>query len=211
MTTLNHLRRIVCLVLLGSIFLISSRATNAAHTQLPNGAWRVYLSRQVPVVTQQTPVWCWAASLSATFGYFGHPVDQKRIVARYFPPPGITTGPPWVMRDALNTTWVDDAGQTFQVRSAVTNLYPPAGPAQVNNVDIIRALDNEIPVFYGDTSHAMVLVQADYFIAPNGMPQILGGGAVDPYPNPMTGVAFGFRQLQPNEMRALFAAIPSVQ
>jgi Papain-like cysteine protease AvrRpt2 len=213
MTALNssHLRHFVSVLLLSAVLLVTAQAANAAHTQLPNGAWRVYLSRQVPIVRQETPVWCWAASLSALFGYFGHPIDQKRIVARYFPPPGITSGPPWVMRDALNTTWVDDQGNSFKVSSPITNLYPPAGPTQVNNVDIIRALDNEIPVFYGDTTHAMVLVQADYFIAPDGTPQIVGGGAVDPYPNPMTGFAFGFRPLQPNEMRALFAAIPSVQ
>lgn len=206
----NGLRRLVCLILLASVLLVVSTQASAAHMQLPNGVWRVYLSRQVPIVTQRTPVWCWAASLSAVFGYYGHPVDQTRIVARYFPPPGITTGPPWVMRDALNTTWVDDAGNTFSVSSPITNLYPPQGPMQVSNVDIIRALDNEIPVFYGDTTHAMVLVQTDYVIGPDGMPNIIGGGAVDPYPNPATGAAWGFRPLQPNEMRALFAALPTV-
>lgn len=180
-----------------------------AHAQLPNGVWRVYLSRQVPVVRQQTPVWCWAASLSALFGYFGHPVDQRRIVARYFPPPGVTTGPPWVMRDALNTTWIDDAGKTFTISSAVTNLYPPVGPMQVGNPNILQALDGEVPVFYGDATHAMVLVQAD-FVGPIMNPRILGGVAVDPYPNPVTGLAFGPRPLQPNEMQAMFAAISVV-
>jgi hypothetical protein len=182
---------------------------DGARTKLSNGVVRVYLTRQVPIVTQQTPVWCWAASLSALFGYFGHPVDQRRIVARYFPPPGITTGPPWVMRDALNSPWVDDAGVTFRVTSLVTNLYPPSGPMQVANPDILRALENEIPVFYGDRTHAMVLVQADFLETPGG-PTILGGGAVDPFPNPATGAAYGFRLLQPNEMTALFAAIPTI-
>jgi hypothetical protein len=114
------------------------------------------------------------------------------------------------MRDALNSTWVDDRGRPFQVRSLITNSYPPQGPFQVSNVDILNALEHEIPVFYGDTTHAMVLVQGDYVQTPSG-PNILAGGAVDPYPNPVTGVAYGFRQLQPNEMRALFAAIPSVR
>src|SRR5205823_6000717 len=125
-------------------------SVQGARIQLANGVWRVYLSRQVPVVRQETPVWCWAASLSALFGYLGHPVDQRRIVFKYFPPPGITPGPPWVMRDALNSNWVDDNGLPFQVRSAVTNLYPPVGPRQVENPQIIKALEDEIPVFYGD-------------------------------------------------------------
>jgi hypothetical protein len=204
------LRSFLSLLLLTSVLLVVSPFANAAHVQLPNGVWRVYLSREVPVITQRTPVWCWAASLSAVFGFLQHPVDQTRIVARYFPPPGITTGPPWVMRDALNTTWIDDAGHTFRVSSPITNFYPPAGPMQVTNVDIIRALDNEVSVFYGDSTHAMVLVQTDYIIGPTGMPVILGGGAIDPYPNPATGVAWGFRPLQPNEMQGFFAAIPRI-
>ncbi len=76
----------------------------AAHKDLGNGFWRVYISKNlVPPGPQQTPVWCWAASLSNLFGYYGHPVDQQRIATRYFPPPIVTTGPPIVMMNALNT------------------------------------------------------------------------------------------------------------
>jgi hypothetical protein len=210
MKTLNQkqIRVLFCLLVISIQFYLTSPQVNGAKAQLPNGVWRVYLSHRIPIVTQQTPVWCWAASLSALFGAFGHPVDQRRIVATYFPPPGVTTGPPWVMRNALNAVWVDDNGKKFQVQSAITNLYPPQGPVQVNNSDIINALENEVPIFYGDTTHAMILVQADFIPTPNG-PNILAGWAIDPFPGP-TGQAYGFRQLQPNELRALFAAIPTV-
>jgi len=56
-----------------------------------------------------------------------------------------------------------------------------------------------------------VLVQTDYVVGPDNLPHIIGGGAIDPYPNPMTGQAWGFRPLQPNEMQGFFAAIPRVQ
>jgi hypothetical protein len=167
---------------------------------------------------QQTPVWCWAASLSALFGYFGHPVSQQRIVATYFPPPGITTGPPWVMANALNRAWVDDNGKRFQVASLITDNYSgPLAPHQVNNAAIINALSNNIPVFYGDATHAMIIVQTDYVLTPMG-PQLVSGGAVDPYPYvlplcpppPFDCHGPGFRMLQPNEMIGMFAVIPSV-
>ena len=221
--------RKISLLLLACISITSlPRVTRAAHTQLPNGVWRVYISnRPVVPVAQQTPVWCWAASLSALFGYFGHPVNQQRIVSRYFGGPVPTTGPPMVMISALNSDWQDDLGRRFKISSPVTNMYPPqapTGPFDVNNIGMINALDNEIPVFYADTTHAMILVQIDYIpVSPNSV-QIVAGYAIDPFPrlgpcppygwnSPCPGpnpTAIGFRQLQQNELTALFAGIPRV-
>ena len=188
------------------LVLCAGGTVKAAHTQLPNGVWRVYLTKPPVLVTQQTPVWCWAASLSALFATYGHPVDQRRIVATYFPPPGVTTGPPWVMRDALNRSWVDDNGKAFTISSAIYNAYPPAGPFNVDNASIVRALDQEVPVFYGDATHAMILVQADYYPTP-GQPNIIGAFAADPYPNPITHEAW-LRPLSPQELFGFFAGVP---
>jgi hypothetical protein len=205
----------VCLAML---IVASSSLGRAAEQCGPLGC-RVFITNPIRPVMQQTPVWCWAASLSALFGAFKHPVDQKRIVARYFPPPGITTGPPWVMADALNTKWVDDNGTSFQISSMITDNYSgPMAPHQVNNAMILNAIKNEIPVFYGDKTHAMIIVQADYQMGPFG-PQIIAGGALDPYPYslfpfcppaPYDCNGPGFRNLQPNELIGMFVAIPSV-
>jgi hypothetical protein len=84
---------------------------------------------------------------------------------------------------------------------------------------IVNSVANEVPVFYGDQTHAMIIVQVDYAPTPLG-PQILSGGAVDPYPfdlrpycppPPYACVGPGFRNLQPQELIGLFAAIPSVR
>jgi hypothetical protein len=145
-------------------------------------------------------------------------VNQQKIASRYFPPPIVSTGPPIVMMNALNTVWVDDNGKRFQVSSPITNLYPPqapAGPVQINNYDLIRAIDQEKPVFYADLTHAMVLVQIDYQILPGSAVRIVGGGAIDPFPlipclDSACPRAIGYRQLQPNEMVAFFVGIPTV-
>ena len=79
------------------------------------GVCRAYISQKpVTPIQQQTPVWCWAASLSMLFGYYGHPLNQATIVTHYFGGPIAVSGPPWVMRDALNRTWTDDLGRTFR-------------------------------------------------------------------------------------------------
>lgn len=191
-----------------------------AQQCFPNGVCRAYLSHHVTPVVQRTPVWCWAASLSALFGALGHPVDQTRIVARYFPPPGITTGPPWVMRDALNTTWMDDNNIQFTVTSQITDLYSgPLGLRQVDNAALVTALSNEVPVFYGDATHAMLIVQADFVPNPGGEPQIVAGAAIDPYPYnlypycpfpPYQCQGPGFRPLGATELIGMFAAIATV-
>lgn len=201
-------KNIGCLLLAGTFIGSLSPAANAAITQLPNGVIRVYISnRPIAPVAQDTAVWCWAASLSALFGYFGHPVNQERIALRYFPNGPVRTGSPMVMSDALNTVWLDDSGQRFQIRSGITDLYTPTGRREVSNLEIVRALNAEIPVFYGDRTHAMVLVQADYVPSPAG-PQIRGGWAIDPWPKPGTREAIGFRQLQQGELQAFFVGIP---
>jgi uncharacterized protein (TIGR03437 family) len=190
-----------------SVFLLMAIEQPLAAAKFCQGtACRVYISKQlVPVIAQQTPVWCWAASLSMLFGYYGHPVQQDRIVERYFVLPLPVTGSPLVMKDALNSTWTDDTGKMFQVTSAVTDLY--SGLAlQVTNADVVNALANEKPVYYGDDTHAMILVQVDYFDNPPPLqPTIVAGWVIDPWP-----LSLGFRQLQPNELSARFLAVSTV-
>jgi len=199
--------------------LLNRSINYAASAPIGGGVTRAYISHQLATVPQDNIVGCWAASLSALFGAFGHPVNQDRIRLRYFPTGMISTGPPAVMMDALNTTWTDDYGRNFRITSAITNLFPPnapQGPIQVRNSDIVSALTNETPVFYADLTHAMVLVQADYVSQGFGQPIILGGGAIDPEPRscPPFGtpcfplVATGFRQLQRVEMIGMFVGIP---
>lgn len=171
----------------------------------PFGNCRVYLSRRpVTVIAQQTAVWCWAASLAMLFDYYGHPVQQSRIVSRYFLAPIPVTGPPWILTQALNTTWTDDNGREFRVRSRITDRYT-GSLFQVSDNDVLNALAADQPVFYADATHAMILVQADYTATPFG-PNVRAGWAIDPWP-----LSLGFRQLQPHELLATYLAIATVE
>jgi uncharacterized protein (TIGR03437 family) len=138
------------------------------------------------------------------FAYYGHPVQQSAVVTRYFGAAIPVTGSPLVMKDALNSTWVDDHGRSFQAISRVTDLYS-FSELQVTSADVITALVAEQPVYYGDTSHAMILVQADYIDTP-GQPTVLAGWVIDPWPTTL-----GFRELNPNEMNALFLAVTTIR
>src|ERR1700730_13092296 len=169
-------RRIASIIIMAGLTAI--RLWSAQYCQGPY--CRAYISKHpVPQIAQQTPVWCWAASISMLFGYYGHPVQQADIVARYFGSPVPVEGPSLVMKDALNTTWQDDNGKWFRISSRVTDLYSQSA-YQVTNSDVVNALAHEQPVYYGDQTHAMILVQVDYVQGPNG-PLISEGYVIDPW------------------------------
>lgn len=153
---------------------------------------------------QQTPVWCWAASIETIFSYYGHDVQQSTIVARYYGAAVPVTGNPLTMSAAFNTTWADTAGRPFSVSAPVTDLYNHTAN-EVNNQMIVDAIAEEKPVFYADRTHAMVVVQLDYAETPGG-PAISSAWVIDPYPGPN----YGYRRAQLSELQAFFVAIPSV-
>jgi hypothetical protein len=176
-------KRVISLLTLLTVFATVALPTSEADQKYARnsdafGQCLVYLSRRpVPVIAQQTPVWCWAASLAMLFDYYGHPVAQSRIVSSYFALPIAVTGSPWLLRDALNTTWTDDNGRQFRVSSRITDRYT-GSLFQVTNADVLNALANEQPIFYGDATHAMVLVQAAYTNTPIGT-NVTAGWAID--------------------------------
>jgi hypothetical protein len=203
------------------LFLLATPCiARAAYNCAPTGVCSAYLSGQVTPVQQRTAVWCWAASLSALFGFYGHPIDQSKIVTAFFGSPVVRTASGGMLTTALNQTWTDDAGQQFTASAQVTDLYTVpqiSAPHQVTNADIVNALTNETPVLYGDYTHVMVLVEADYVPTPSGVPNIVGGVAIDPEPFQLVpGCTVprmyfcgpGARRLQPGELQATYVGIP---
>jgi hypothetical protein len=160
---------------------------------------------------QRTPVTCWAASIAYVLAYYDHPVDQTVIWQRYYPS-GPSLGSPQAMTDALNTTWVDANGNNVTISSKITNIFGLGQPSSdVDNSDVIDALTNNTPVFYGDKNHAMVLIKARYQSNPNGgPPNIIDGVVWDPNPKYHVGTQQGYRTVTGAEIQALFVAIPSV-
>ncbi|MFM9776217.1 papain-like cysteine protease family protein, partial [Streptomyces galilaeus] len=71
--------------------------------------------------TQQASEWCWAASISMIWAFYGHPVAQSEIVTNAFGELVNQGGQPWQIFQALNGQRVDDNGVGFQ--STVRGLY----------------------------------------------------------------------------------------
>ena len=84
---------------------------------IPSGALDV-TARIEPNVQLQSQ-WCWAASISGVFAYYGHPVSQARIVREAYGSVVNMRGSPQAIMGSLNRPWVDDAGRPFRVTSDV--------------------------------------------------------------------------------------------
>lgn len=106
---------------------------------------------------QQGSEWCWAASISASFGYCGHPLSQARIVREAF---GVEVNMPAIVPQilhALSRRWIDDNGKRFQ---ASCDVYG------ANAVTAIQDLSNGMPLLIGSLNHAMVLTALTYVPLP---------------------------------------------
>jgi hypothetical protein len=163
---------------------------------------------------QETPITCWAASMSYIFDSLDHKVAQRRIVERYFGP-GVGLGNPSILIPALNSEWTDDQGLSFTVSSKITDHYWGT-KSQVDNTDVVDALQNGTPVFYGTSDHAMVLLAVTFAQTPTG-PYIVSGVAWDPNPEyhrpPFYTVGdprAGIRNVSGPDLIAKFVAITSI-
>lgn|SRR5579871_740491 len=130
---------------------------------------------------QDCPEWCWAASISMVFKFFGHPIAQERIVIETYGQ--LACWPAFqyqIVSANLNRCWRDDNGKIF--RSTLTAAYDAAaGVNAINNAVIINELVSQRPLLYGNTHHAMVIVGANYAPGPAG-PAIGEVDVMDPWP-----------------------------
>lgn len=100
--------------------------------------------------------WCWAASISMLFEYYGYSVSQPRIVSEAY---GVVANIPAnsgvTIAKQVNRVWIDDGKKKFTAK--VTGAYDfDAGVKNIDNAWIIRELDNDRPFIVGTISHAMV-------------------------------------------------------
>jgi Papain-like cysteine protease AvrRpt2 len=143
--------------------------------------------------TQLATQWCWAASISMIFSYYGHPVSQERIVSEVYGSPVNMPAQAGVqMAELLNRDWTDDFEEPFSAR--LTGAYDAfAGVYALTNDQIIHELDNDRPLLYGNLHHAMVITSIQYYVLPSG-PDVVAVGVFDPWPGN------GAHGLTPQEM-----------
>lgn len=130
---------------------------------------------------QRDSQWCWAASASMLFAYYGHPVEQGRIVetvyGRVVNLPAFSTR---TISALLSRQWEDDDGEMFEVQ--MHGAYDPfMGFNSLSNAVLVSELSQEHPFIYCNRSHCMVLTALAYVRTPAG-PQPYNAGFFDPWP-----------------------------
>jgi papain like cysteine protease AvrRpt2 len=121
--------------------------------------------------TQYQSQWCWAASISNVFKYYGHAVSQRRVVAETYGVVANVPGTEQAMRGALNRTWTDDSGVQFTVHS--DDVYP---------AQAAQELSLRHPLIVTTLGHAMVLTALSYERAPKGSGNVTAAIVRDPWP-----------------------------
>jgi hypothetical protein len=162
---------------------------------IPTRAW----VQHPQLVPQQCPEWCFAASIAMIFSCYGHPIDQKRIVERLWGQdvcaPAFNTSN---IEHLLSDTWRDDAGVDFS--STVVAAYDAYNYVNsINNTTIVEELENDHPLLYCNTHHAMVVVSVDYMNQAGPNQSAIPGrvdavGVLDPFTVP------AFHLLSPAEI-----------
>ncbi len=172
-------------LLSGAALIASSRIVGAQMPMFqappPLVAAIKFPSAVLAAKVQQCPEWCWAASISAVFSFFGKSVDQVTIVSRKYRVPACwPSGTAAAIAQFLNTTWIDQKTNTpFQCR--LTGAFDAmAHVGAINNAMIVNELSNQRPVVYCNTHHCMVICEVKYY--PGPMPNIVEATVMDPWP-----------------------------
>jgi hypothetical protein len=135
---------------------------------------------QTAFMQQAMSQWCWAASISMIFSFYGHHVGQDRIVAEAYGSIANVPAPGIVVASQLNRTWIDDDRRAFSAQ--LTGAFDvAAGVNTLDNARLVAELNADHPVLIGTASHAMVLTKFQYLVTPFGsQPQRMG--VFDPWP-----------------------------
>jgi len=139
-----------------------------------------------------SPVWCWAACVSAVLRAEGHALAQRRVVADTY---GRAPGPAWGrdVADATSRRWLADDYRWLTLRCVV--IYD--GDPQVERADLAVEAARELaagsPLIFGAGDHAMLLTEIVVARDAHGNGQPLAAIVRDPWPGK------GRRPLKPQE------------
>jgi hypothetical protein len=124
----------------------------------------------------------------------GHTIAQDDIVTQNFgAPENVSSGTMLATVGRLNRTYTDSAGATFHSHA---KLIKTAADAEA-------ALENDEPILFTSTHHAMVQLSMTYQVAPGGPIVFKSGILWDPAPSSLGG---GIRYIGPNEVGRNYAA-----
>ena len=153
--------------------------------------------------TQQESQWCWAASISMAFGFYGHRVEQADIVrAIWGQVVNLPAANGSMIIAALARKWTDANGHSFRAHGQFTDLT--TGVGGVNNNVIAAELAANRPLIVGTQGHAMLVTAMTYVPdALGSVARVLDVTVPDPWPSQTTGQGVR-RTLSASEMAPFF-------
>jgi hypothetical protein len=117
--------------------------------------------------------WCWAACIEMVFRYYGHEVDQRRLVDETWGSIVNMPAYPDQILANLNRDWTDDDGEEFAVEG---------DSASANPITAAQDLSQDMPLIIGTMGHAMVLTSLVYARDNYGNGTVLAATVRDPWP-----------------------------
>jgi hypothetical protein len=132
--------------------------------------------------TQKQDLWCWAASISMIFAYYGYDVPQEQIVTDAYGGLVNERGRSMThMAQLMHRDWRDSQGRWF--RSQIVAAYDAAmNYIQLDNRFIVNELVSERPLLFGNMTHAMVLTAVTTWTSATGEVMLQNMGFMDPWP-----------------------------
>lgn len=133
---------------------------------------------------QERPYWCWAACISAVFGFHGYSVSQSDVVSKVFGSDFNTTADGPHIIAAIDGDWTDNNGREFTAQGVVlldSNVgfqNPSTSPIAAQELAAGR------PLIIGAMGHAMVLSGMTYAVDTYSRGQPLALVVRDPWPRP---------------------------
>jgi hypothetical protein len=204
-----RMRSLIAVAALGFITSWASQASAAETCNAPdaNGVQACTASmdearvREI-TITQHQPQWCWAASISMIFTYYGYKLTQEDIVLGVHGKVEDINAPSGeAMTKALRRHWRDPSNQEFAVSTKTGDI--DANRFEISNATMASELGEGRPLLIGTRGHAMVLVSVNYQRHSDGDVVITGGQVIDPLPGK------GVRRLARSEM--VLSYVSSVQ
>jgi hypothetical protein len=139
--------------------------TRTCTTGIASGALAAIAGRQAE------SRWCWAATISNVFQYYGHPVTQARVVKETYGRVANVAGTEPAMAAGLNRTWIDDRGRRFQV--VADDVREPSAAEE---------LARGRPLILTMRNHAFILTGLTYVRRPDGSGAVATAVVHDPWP-----------------------------
>jgi hypothetical protein len=133
---------------------------------------------------QERPYWCWAACISAVFGFHGFFVSQSDIVSKVFGSAINSTADGPHIIAGINGDWTDNNGREFTAQGVV--LLDSSFGFQDPSASPIAAqeLASGRPLIIGAMGHAMILSGMTYAVDVYSRGQPLSLVVRDPWPRP---------------------------